>query len=355
MTLIRNVYIDYIKFLFAIEIVMFHISPYTHIFGGGRIAVEGFFMISGYLMMCYIAKEKEYKEYNEETTIGKDTIIFLFHKYLGLLPYLISSAMVAWFLEFFLSNVNVKTHLLKLPLLFFEIVPLNVEGFQGVYYLGISWYISAMFLSLSILYPLCKKYGDNFYLVAVMPACMVMYGFLSYKFHNLATIRDWIFPFLNSGMVRGMAGCLLGCALYGGVKILSQKMFSCKACSMLHFIEIGCYVLYIYIIQAFPKSSYEYLLIFTTFIFLLIGISGFSVFNRLVPEFNTKWLGTYSMLFVLNHFIYIKFIRRLCSDVNVPFFVVYWICVIAVSMIVYVMSGGLKKAGNSLYSWLVNS
>ena len=45
----RNGYIDIIKFLFAIIIAEFHLG--TGVFPGGRLAVEGFFMISGFLMI----------------------------------------------------------------------------------------------------------------------------------------------------------------------------------------------------------------------------------------------------------------------------------------------------------------
>ena len=52
----RSSYIDIVSVLFAIMIVLFHYGK--HVLPGGRIAVEGFFMISGYLMMNTIEKQK---------------------------------------------------------------------------------------------------------------------------------------------------------------------------------------------------------------------------------------------------------------------------------------------------------
>ena len=70
----RNGYIDIIKFLFAIIIAEFHLG--SGIFLGGRIAVEGFFMITGYLML----KSSE-KENATDIGLGKSTASFLWKKY----------------------------------------------------------------------------------------------------------------------------------------------------------------------------------------------------------------------------------------------------------------------------------
>lgn len=293
----RNSYIDFIKFVFAIIIVMFHVSPSTHVFEGGRIAVEGFFMISGYLMLLSLNRQKP-----SDNKVGQATLSFLYHKWVGLLPYLIASLVCAYCIDMLLFKTDFKAHLAKMPLLLFELFPTQVEGFRGVYYLGISWYISSMFLALAILYPLCKKYGSDFTFIFAVPLTMVLYGSLSYKFGHLATCSDWLTPFINSGMIRGLAGCLLGCLLYEFSKLFSTCQFSKHKRQVLHFIELGCYFLFFFIIQQHPKSVYEYVSIFVIFSFLLIGLTGLSVLEIALSKFNTKWLGTCSTLFVLNHF-----------------------------------------------------
>ena len=50
----RNGYVDVIKFIFAFIIAEFHLG--TGLFPGGRVAVDGFFMISAYLMMRSIER-----------------------------------------------------------------------------------------------------------------------------------------------------------------------------------------------------------------------------------------------------------------------------------------------------------
>lgn len=50
----RNPFLDIVKLFFAIMIVLFHFGE--NILPGGRVAVEGFFMISGYFMMVSIGK-----------------------------------------------------------------------------------------------------------------------------------------------------------------------------------------------------------------------------------------------------------------------------------------------------------
>ena len=53
---VRSSYIDIAKFAFAIIIALGHFGLF---FYGGYVAVEAFFMISGYFLMCSVIKESK--------------------------------------------------------------------------------------------------------------------------------------------------------------------------------------------------------------------------------------------------------------------------------------------------------
>lgn len=291
----RNGYIDVIKFIFAIIIVEFHLG--TGLFPGGRIAVEGFFMISSYLMMKYIERDK-----HPEDSLGISTVRFMGHKYKGLLPFLIGSVLVGntiYCLKFERPAASVVE---RLPLLLFEIFPLKDAGFVGSYVVGISWYLSAMFLSMAILYPLCRKFRSGFTLIVCPLLSFLIYGFLSHSYGHIAIASTYIegIP-VNAGVLRGLAGSATGCMLYDISTRLGRKSVTPTGRAVFTVLEIAGFAYFLYAMHVHPKSEYDYILVYVILGLLLIGINGLSATARFWDPRWTKPLGTWSTLLVLNH------------------------------------------------------
>ena len=118
-------------------------------------------MISGYFMMISIAKAA-----GKEDSLGVSTVKFLRHKYVTLAQYLIPAVLIA-VCAFVAAGITPLSEAVRnAPLLLFEIIPMNAFGFEGYYVVGISWYLSSMLFALAVLYPLCRRFGQDFVLIA---------------------------------------------------------------------------------------------------------------------------------------------------------------------------------------------
>ena len=69
-----------------------------------------------------------------------------------------------------------------------------------------AWYISAMLLSMFILYPLLLLLRDKFTYIIAPLASIVIYGYLLFRVGNLATINPLEGSFVYTGLLRGIAG-----------------------------------------------------------------------------------------------------------------------------------------------------
>lgn len=292
----RNGYIDVIKFLFALIVTEFHLN--TGISPGGRVAVEGFFMISGFFMMENISRNKF-----PEDALGISTIKFITNKFKSLFPYLLPASLLGFYIDNYIYNRSLIESLKRLPLLFFDIFPLAEAGFQGVYVVGISWYLAAMFLSLAILYPLCKKYGSNFVLTVCPVACLLIYGTLSHFYGNLAIVTTWLnFSLISSGLLRGLAGCAAGCLLSEIYRAISKRRVNIKGRLLFTILEIIGFAYLFFSMKILPLSKYEFVLIFVIFGLLIIGIGGLSYSSVIFRGNWTKFFGITSTLLVLSHY-----------------------------------------------------
>ncbi len=293
---VRNGYIDIVKFLFAVIVTEFHLN--TGLFPGGRMAVEGFFIISGYFMMQNINRNKY-----PEDSLGVSTVKFLSGKFKTLFPYLLPAVILAFGIAGYIYQRPLTEMLKQAPLLLFDIVPLCEAGFQGIYVVGISWYLAAMFLALAILYPLCKKFGSNFVLSVCPTACLLIYGTLSHFYGNMAIGTDWLdISLISSGVFRGLAGCAAGCVLSEICRVLSKKQVNVKGRILFTVLEILGFAYFFFSMKKFPLSKYEFVLVFVVFGLLVIGIGGLSFTSVIFRGNWTKFFGIASTLLVLSHY-----------------------------------------------------
>lgn len=297
----RNGYIDVIKFVFALIVTDFHVD--TGVLPGGRIVVEGFFMISGYLMMCSINSNKY-----PHDSLGVSTVRFIYNKFKSLFIYLFPAVLISYVLACIRVERDWGESLTRLPLLLFDFFPLREAGYQGDYVLGISWYLSAMFLGLAILYPLCKKYRTTVTLIACPIASLLIYGALSHYYGHMAIASTYLDKsWIGSGLLRGIAGCAAGCTLYEICTALSKKKITMTGRAFFSLLEFAGFFFFFHVMHEHPKSKYDFILIFVIFLLLVIGVGGISLTSLLFRGKYTKILGSASTMIVLLHYSLNKF------------------------------------------------
>lgn len=334
----RNGYIDIIKFLFAIVIAEFHLG--SGVFLGGRLAVEGFFMISGYLMCRSIEKEASFS-----SGLAVSTVKFIWKKYKSLFFFLLPACILAYTVISIYRETSFLDAIRRAPLLLFDIIPLKSTGIKGEYVVGISWYLSSMFIALAILYPLAKKFKQKFTLLVCPILALMGYGTLSHFYGHLALNYQYIDgTILNTGLIRGIAGCALGCVLYEISKLISKKTPTIFARVIFTVLECAGVLYFFQLMHTKPKTIYDYVLVFVIFAFLLIGINGLSYTCLL---WNPKWtrhLGTASTLIVLCHYYWTYYLRKVIGeDYNKGRNILWYVLAVALScLLVYLCSLLLK-------------
>lgn len=159
----RNGKIDLLRFIFALFIMMLHsgYNPELRLFGitlklgtNGGFAVIFFFILSGY----FLAKTVD-EHSGDGVDIGKSTIAFMKKKYLYYFKWYIVAFIMRVVLDAF--KVDIISVFISCVYSIPNLLLLGSLGFSSDkssigYYVGASWYISTLFISQFILYPLMK-------------------------------------------------------------------------------------------------------------------------------------------------------------------------------------------------------
>lgn len=115
----RNFALDFLKFVFAVLIVLFHSNRFSNsvderIIINGSKGVEFFFIVSG----CMLAMSAEKREAGP--SLGKDTWQFLKHKFMGLMP----NYYIAWIFSFtlFQHSYRIRDRLVRFYQIYSRII-----------------------------------------------------------------------------------------------------------------------------------------------------------------------------------------------------------------------------------------
>ena len=230
----QNYFIDFLRFVFSICILFYHSWVFAGEFGNGIfnygfLAVDFYFIVTGYLMMMSIYNMKSH------TTILNDSFIFMYKKIKRLFPSLVAAFLVG-IVFVYGFDIWVIFSDKVLP----ELFQLGIFGYE----LSINsswWYISAMIFSMALLFPIAIKYKDD-YCKYIAPLIIVFtIGFI--KMNNII-INDPvnISYFLRNGFYQALVFIPIGNVVYSITKSIKNKEINMN---ILSGIEIFLYIVLI--------------------------------------------------------------------------------------------------------------
>ena len=251
----KNGSVELLRFLFTSVIIFFHINldlwdqqkviglvggaPVTF-FMHGNIAVEFFFLVTGWLMAASVYRKIRGAGGSSEAspagagirirqkatnrtraleslrdTLG-ETAHFVGHKARAILPYYLTACALTPLMRLVTDRSLTPVYFLKrLPsLLFLERLGL------GKAFIGCTWYLSSMMLALCLAYPLCRRFY-RFYTCFAGPVlgCLLLWAMVA-QTGSLGDIGDWFYITYKTN-VRAFAEISIGAASFECSRLLS--------------------------------------------------------------------------------------------------------------------------------------
>lgn len=344
-TVRRNGLIDIERFIFAILIVLFHSKYYREaILPSGYIAVEFFFVLSGYLL----ANKAENYNGND---IWNDNIRFVLRKILRIFPFLLLSVIWGslWYAYLFSSISSFKEYLIFSYVDYFS---LQMFGFDGVFVSGVSWYLSVLFLCTFLFFPVLIKHRDAFIKYIAPVIVLFFYGLISHKNGSLNCPNKW-YAIVDAGLLRGIAGITLGTIIYEVRKYIDSRPERKleKICLPL----VTVVVIALTVLFALSGDKYNTVDFLFAFILSMLVAVSFSQKNVLVPVLTGKFssfLGKFSLSIFLCHY-YISALMPALAEFDSNLSTIVYFAGVAVSATFNYIIGNLIVNRKTRYATII--
>lgn len=330
----RSSYLDVVKFLFSIIIVLYHFGIF---FEGGYIVVEAFFMISGFFLM------KSASRAADNLPLGEATLKFVWRKYKSIVYYLIPSAIIGLIAYIYIIPRESGEVIKQATLMIFELIPLQSAGFPGFFTTGVAWYLSALLLASALIYALVKKIGSTFSQLGCPIIAVLIYGVLAHNFGHLCLPNLWILDIVNTGFLRGVAGICAGCFLYECTRFTRDKISVGKRI-VFTVLEVAGFAYAVYMMHERPHSAYDFAVLIVFFGLLLVGIKGYSYISGNLSFSWSCHLASASTVIYLNHFYWGRFVEVMLSEKTKQVqTLIYFALIIVTSAFVFVIGNIAPK------------
>lgn len=207
----RNGNVELLRFLFCISIVLFHAWVDLR----GYIGVEFFFIVTGF----FLAKKVDRQRKTEENPpcmeqLLKDSWKEILHRYRAIFPYLLVSTILGLVVNSYALQWDVQNHILFcFKLLPYDFLLLQNYGIQAPSMVGVIWYLTAMMLTVWLIYPLMRRAYEIFMYVAPFVSVFLM-GIIIVNCGTLDSPNTFLFGWANTGFMRAISAITVGAFVY---------------------------------------------------------------------------------------------------------------------------------------------
>ena len=275
--------------------------------GAGWIPVHIFYMISGLLMV------NSYFWRRGDTSPEEETAGFIKHKLKSIYLQYVVSLVLAFAVYLYLHikshgmNQVWKVTVQTIPELFL----LNVSGVLPREINAPTWYISAMFLAMLLLYYVLAR-NPKFYLYVAAPAiCVLLYGCM-YTSDGLYS-RSAQFGIFQGSFLRALFGIAFGSVTW----LIAEKLRRLRRPRrvILTAVEVALYLVFVVVwMTTGPGTVTIYSALVLLPIMLAITFSGCSYTALLFSSPVWKHILTVSVAFYFNHWAALRVVRQMKWD-----------------------------------------
>ncbi len=336
----QNGIIAFWKFMFCLLIILTHVGQEMKtdckiIFACGSIAVDFFFLVSGYLL----GKKALRSDNVPNGELYKSTFKFIWKKIKNFFPYFLIIYIIAFPIYYIVEDYTKDRAINTIfDLLFLENVALPRSSI-----LGLAWYISAMLICMNVLYPLIVKYRKNFVYIIAPTIVVILLGYLGHKYHRLS--NPWLWDGLTyNSTIRAFLELTLGVILYELVEKIKVQNWTRLARALFTLIEVVGYTS-IFFISNIKDAHIKYDFVMLLILCICVSIS-FSEQSLLLKSSNNKlfyFLQKVSLPLYLNQMWIITLINYLSLKIGSGYLNYYKECILviaidlAVSIVLYYM------------------
>ena len=341
----RNGAIDFWRFIFSICIVLCHVvylnsydkwtTSGNFWFANFRIGVEYFFLVSGFLMAKNIEKWNETEIFGGA---GKTTLQFIGNKLKGFYP----EYLFAFCLSLLVTNLVKGAYTLTFPENVYDLFLINFLGIGSTNFaVGGSWYLSAMILSMAILFPILYAKRETF-LYCIAPLISLFFlGWLYKQEGALGVAAQWN-GYCPLGMLRAIAELCLGCVAYGIAGFLSKYRFTVVTKILLTVVEFAGYIGTLFI-SALWAGKTDFFCLFLLFVAVIFSFSGQTYSVQIFSSRIFVKMGKFSLPLYLNHIVWARLLSTLNMPVSFPKELIVYLALSFASAFVCISTVGFIK------------
>lgn len=333
------------KFLFCMMIVIYHANIFAtgneNIFlATGSIGVEFFFLVSGYLMAKTALNKKDTKNQN----LGIETLDFIWRKIKAFFPYVFICFVAGLIVKSIFGTMEFGDYILGI----FDLLFIRMAGFKETVVNGVVWYISAMLISMLIIYPLIRKYKYNFIYIVAPVIVLLGGGWLNHTYGSLRVPDLWI-GFCYKGLFRAFIELCLGSIIYSVSEKIKEINFTKIGTFLITIIEISLFTLPFITSQFIERATrYDYVVLFLLAIAIAFAFSEKTYFSNKLNNKFIYHLEKLSLPVYLSHTFLRTIINKSSLTVDLSYnykLLIFVVLVIIVSeLMLLIVEFGKKKS-----------
>ena len=286
----KNGRVEFLRFIFALGILFFHIHKRfavdgnisigikgIYFFNHGYIGVEFFFLVSGYLL----AASAFAKRAVSTELIGTETAQMMWKKIKNVFPYHLFAIILTIIVNAYFLENTVKGRISYVVDSWASVFFLQVFGFDSTWVNKLTWYLDVWLMVTFIFWYFLRRHYEAFVKIICPLLALFVLGYMAHEYNSLAGIDGWTGHFYKC-FLRGMSEMALGCSAYSLTRQLNKIEFTKAGKTILAIVELVCYLLVFgYAVTGVdPKYSFP-----TLFIMMIGLILTFSNVN--LPVFDS--------------------------------------------------------------------